>query len=148
MPEICLCPVLDLQYSRLPRLFSGRSFEPWKPVNNHLERLITTRNEKRLKWLSEGSSDLKTKEDGIKEFLKRWTADSAETGPAEYVGLKPLQECVYDIAWEVSIDRSSQWIITTPFLGGIGETRNLELLRSASLYQASHDYVGDQYRFK
>jgi hypothetical protein len=148
MPEIRLCPGLDLRYSGLPRPISGRPFEPWKPVNNHLERLITTRNEKRLKWMSEGSSDSKPKEDGIKEFLKRWTADSAETGPADYVALKPLQECVYDIAWEVSIDHSSPWIITIPLLGGIGEIRNLELLRSASLYQASHDYVGDQHLFK
>jgi hypothetical protein len=42
----------------------------------------------------------------------------------------------------------SLWIIRTPFLGGIWEIRTLNLLRFASLYQASHDDVCDQHHFK
>jgi hypothetical protein len=40
----------------------------------------------------------KTEEDEIREYLKRWKVDSAETGglpsttPAEYIALKPLQD--------------------------------------------------------
>jgi hypothetical protein len=157
MHRILLCPEINPQYSRSPLVdwsFFSVPFEPWKLLNNHLERVIATRNEKRLKWISERTSNTDIKEDGIREFLDRLKTDTAETGglpstpPADHVALKPLQECVYDIAWEVSIHHSPQWVITTPFLGGIGETRNLELLRSASLYQASYDDVGDQYRFK
>jgi hypothetical protein len=112
-----------------------------------VERIIATRKEKRVKWLSEGSSNPDTEEGGIKEFLKHWKADGAETGshssmtPAEYIALKPLQDCVYDIAWDVAIQHSPQCALFTPFLGRIGETWNLELLRSASLYQASHENV-------
>jgi hypothetical protein len=71
--------------------------------------------------------------------------------PAESIALKPLQDCVFEMAWEVVMAMCrfdwSQWIIRTPFLDGIWEIRTLDLLRFASLYQASHDDVCDQHVF-
>jgi hypothetical protein len=147
MPKILLCPGIDPQYPRYPD--RSRPLELWSLVNNHLNLVIMMRSEKRSEWIREGTSNLDIREDGIRVFLSRWRTDTIRglprTPPAEYT-LTPLQECVYDIAWEVSTDHSfpsGPWVITTPFLGGIGETRNLELLRSAALYQAAHDDVSD-----
>jgi hypothetical protein len=54
MPEIRLCEGTDLQYPMFQRGTPNKPFR-CEQVNNDPERHITTRNERRLKWLSEES---------------------------------------------------------------------------------------------